>query len=125
MKRGGHLPVEPEPAPALTVENTGRLPAKGIKLSALVPRSRLKLINSEFANDLYHLSPIFPTIEQVKSPPQDWYDSSLVVMEVPMLELGKKDTHLALQRQIIRLLAARGPSVHMIVTPRVGGGSRG
>ena len=111
--------------PVLSEFEPGRQTAERFRLSVLAPRSRLKTINSEFATELLSLSPITPTIEQVKSLPEDWASSSLVAMEVPMLELGKRDMHLSLHRQVARLQNANGPKVLLIVTPRAPGGSRG
>ena len=48
------------------------------------------MLNSEFALELNSLLPVHPTIGQVRSPLQDWLDSDLLVIEVPMLEFGKK-----------------------------------
>ena len=91
--------------------------AKTFALSLLAPRSRLKVLNSVFAEDLVSLLPTQPTISQVKSPPQDWLDSDLLAIEVPMLEFGKEEVHLPLQRVALKLKSL-GVKLLLIVTPR-------
>ena len=70
-------------------------------MSIAAPRNRLNICNSEFADHLVSLRPADPYIEQVKSLPDDWLHSNLVVIECPMLELGKAGVHMALQRLLL------------------------
>ena len=75
------------------------------------------MLNSEFALELNSLLPVYPTIGQVRSPLQDWLDSDLLVVEVPMLEFGKTEIHLALQRLIL-CCKQEGPHLVLVATPR-------
>ena len=88
----------------------------------MAPRSRLKVLNSEFGEAVVSLLPLQPTLGQLKSPLEDWLKSDLLVIEVPVLEFGKAAVHNALQRLAIRL-KARGPHVMLVVTPRSPTGS--
>ena len=90
----------------------------------MAPRSRLKLLNSEFAETLVSLLPLHPTLSQVKSPLEDWLMPDLLVIEVPVLEVGKESVHNALQRLAIRA-HPQGPRVMLVVTPRTPTGSEG
>ena len=92
-------------------------PTKASALSVLAPKSRLEVLNSVCAADLISLLPTYPTICQVKSPLQDWLNSDLLVIEVPILELGKEETHLAAQRLILKCRSL-GLRAMLIVTPR-------
>ena len=78
-------------------------------LSIMAPRSRLKVLNSEFAETLVSLLPLQPTLGQLKSPLEDWLKSDLLVIEVPVLEFGKESVHNALQRLAIRA-RSQGPT---------------
>ena len=51
----------------------------GFTLSVMAPRSRLKVLNSEFAETLNSLLPLHPTLCQLKSPLEDWLASDLLV----------------------------------------------
>ena len=93
-------------------------------LSIMAPRSRLKVLNSEFAETLVSLLPLQPTLGQLKSPLEDWLMSDLLVIEVPVLEFGKESVHHALQRLAIRS-RTQGPNVMLVVTPRSPTGSEG
>ena len=75
------------------------------------------MLNSEFALELNSLLPVYPTIGQVRSPLQDWLDSDLLVIEVPMLEFGKAEIHLALQKLTL-CCRQEGPHLVLVVTPR-------
>ena len=86
-------------------------------LSILAPRSRLKVLNSEFAETLVSLLPLQPTLSQMKSPLEDWLRPDLLVIEVPVLEFGKECVHDALQRLVIRA-RSQGPRIMLLVTPR-------
>ena len=88
-----------------------------VSVSIAAPRNRLKIYKSEFADHLVSLQPADPYIEQVKSLPDDWLHSNLVVIECPMLELGKAGVHMALQRL---LLCSRPETLNflLIVIPR-------
>ena len=79
-------------------------------LSVMAPRSRLEVLNSEFAETLRSLLPVHPTLCQVKSPLEDWLVSDLLVIEVPVLEFGKEAVHNALQRLAIRA-RPQGPEI--------------
>ena len=83
----------------------------------MATRSQLKVLNSEFAENLVSLLPLFPTLNLMKSHPEDWQSSDLLVIEVPVLEFGKEAVHQALQRLAIRA-KAQGPKVLLVVTPR-------
>ena len=83
----------------------------------MAPRSRLKVLNSEFAETLVSLLPVHPTLSQLKSPLEDWLASDLLVIEVPVLEFGKEAVHNALQRLAIRA-RSQGPEIMLVVTPR-------
>ena len=93
-------------------------------LSIMAPRSRLKVLNSEFAETLVSLLPLQPTLSQLKSPLEDWFASDLLVIEVPVLEFGKEAIHNALQRLAIRA-QTQGPNMMLVVTPRTPTGSEG
>ena len=71
-------------------------------LSIMAPRSRLKVLNSEFAESLTSLLLVHPTLSQLKSPFEDWLVSDLLVVDVLVLEFGKAVVHNALQRLAIR-----------------------
>ena len=88
----------------------------------MAPRSRLTVLNSEFAETLVSLLPLQPTLGQLKSPLEDWLKSDILVVEVPVLEFGKELVHNALQRLVIRA-KAQGPHVMLVVTPRTPTGS--
>ena len=90
----------------------------------MAPRSRLKVLNSEFAETLVSLLPVHPTLSQLKSPLEDWRRSDLLVIEVLVLEFGKESVHNALQRLAIRA-RSQGPRVMLVVTPRTPTGSEG
>ena len=90
----------------------------------MAPRSRLEVLNSEFAETLVSLLPLHPTLSQVKSPLEDWLMSDLLVIEVPVLEFGKESVRNALQRLAIRV-RSQGPRVMLMVTPRSPTGSEG
>ena len=94
------------------------------KLSVVAPRSRLKVINSAFAECLLSLLPIHRTIGAVKLPTLEWDQSDLLVIEVPMLEFGKDEVHLAIQRLLITRARA-GKHFMLLVLPRLGSGNRG
>ena len=83
----------------------------------MATRSRLKVLNSEFAENVVSLLPLYPTLNLMKSHPEDWQSSDLLVIEVPVLEFGKEAVHQALQRLAIRA-KAQGPKVLLVVTPR-------
>ena len=104
------------------VESSKDLPSLHFTLSVMAPRSRLKVLNSEFAETLNSLLPLHPTLCQLKSPLEDWLASDLLVIEVPVLEFGKEIVHNALQRLIIRA-KSQGPHVMLVVTPRSPTGS--
>ena len=89
----------------------------------MAPRSRLQVLNSEFAEHLVSLLPLQPTLGEVKSPLEDWLVSDLLVIEVPVLEFGKESVHNALQRLAIRARALQQsiwqrPHIMLVVTPR-------
>ena len=63
----------------------------------MATRSHLKVLNSEFAENLVSLLPLSPTLDRMKSHPEDWQSSDLLVIEVPVLEFGKEAAHQALQ----------------------------
>ena len=88
----------------------------------MAPRTRLKVLNSEFAETVVSLLPLYPTLNLMKSHPEDWQSSDLLVIEVPVLEFGKEAVHQALQRLAIRA-KAQGPEILLIVTPRSPTGS--
>ena len=90
----------------------------------MAPLSRLKVLNSEFAETLVSLLPLHPTLSQVKSPLEDWLMSDLLVIAVPVLEFGKESVHNALQRLAVRA-RSQGPRVMLMVTPRSPTGSEG
>ena len=90
----------------------------------MAPRSRLKVLNSEFAETLVSLLPLQPTLSQMKSPLEDWLRSDLLVIEVPVLEFGKESVHNVIQRLAIRA-RSQGPRVLLVVTPRSPTGSDG
>ena len=90
----------------------------------MAPRSCLKVLNSEFAETLVSLLPLYPTLSHLKSPLEDWLMSDLLVIEVPVLEFGKESVHNALQRLVIRA-RSQGPHVMLVVTPRTPTGSEG
>ena len=77
---------------------------RDLTLSVLAPRSRLKTVNSVFAMNLEVLLPVSPTICQVKSPSQEWSSSTLLATEIPMLEFGKRENNMPLQRLLIQHL---------------------
>ena len=104
--------------------NTEGSPLASFKLSVVAPRSRLKVINSVFAEYLVSLQPLYPTIGAVKSPISEWDQSDLLVIEVPMLEFGKDEVHLAIQRTLIARTRI-GKHSMLLVLPRFGSGSRG
>ena len=83
----------------------------------MATRSHLKVLNSEFAENVVSLLPLYPTLNLMKSHPEDWHSSDLLVIEVPVLEFGKDAVHQALQRLAIRA-KAKGPKVLLIITPR-------
>ena len=83
----------------------------------MATRSRLKVLNSEFAENVVSLLPLYPTLNLMKSRPEDWQSSDLLVIEVPVLEFGKDAVHQSLQRLAIRA-KAQGPKVLLIITPR-------
>ena len=96
----------------------------------MAPRSRLKVLNSEFAEDLVSLLPLQPTLGEVKSPLEDWLVSDVLVIEVPVLEFGKESVHNALHRLAIRARALQQsmwqrPHIMLVVTPRTSTGSEG
>ena len=63
----------------------------------MAPRNRLKVLNSEFAETVVSLLPLYPTLNLMKSLPEDWQSSDLLVIEVPVLEFGKEAVHQSLQ----------------------------
>ena len=91
--------------------------AQVCSISIMAPRSRLKVLNSEFAENVVSLLPLYPTLNLMKSPPEDWRLSDLLVIEVPVLEFGKEAVHQALQRLAIRA-KTQGPRILLIITPR-------
>ena len=96
--------------------------ASQCRLSIMAPRSRLKVLNSEFAESLISLLPVYPTLSQLKSPLENWHASDLLAIEVPVLEFGKAAVHNALQRLAIRA-KSQEPHVVLVVTPRSPTGS--
>ena len=90
----------------------------------MTPRSRPKVLNSEFADTLNSLRPLQPTLSQMKSPLEDWLKSDLLEMEVPVLEFGKESVHNVIQRLAIRA-RSQGPRVLLVITPRSPTGSDG
>ena len=85
----------------------------------MAPRSREKVLKSEFAEMLVSYRPLDPTLGLLTSPLESWFNSALLVIEVPLLEFGKWAVHLALQRLLLRI-RSEGPNVMLIVTPRRG-----
>ena len=77
--------------------NSRVYPSDTVALSVLAPRSRLKVMNSEFANCLVSLLPTIPTLGQVTPFRPEWLRSNLLAVEVPMLEFGKANIHNAIQ----------------------------
>ena len=75
------------------------------------------MLVSEFASCLTSYLPTSPIIGLVKSPLQEWIDSDLVVIEMPLLEFGKTANHLELQRLTNRL-AQLGVKVLLVITPQ-------
>ena len=56
-------------------------------LSIMAPRSRLKVLNSEFAESLISLLPVHPTLSQLKSPLEDWFAPELLAVSYTHLTL--------------------------------------
>ena len=90
----------------------------------MAPPSRLKVLNSEFAETLVSLLPLHPTLSQLKPPLEDWLMFDLLVLEVPVLGFGKESVHNALQRLAIRA-RSQGPHVMLVITPRTPTGLEG
>ena len=112
-------PLEPEPAYPVAKRTGSR-----ISLSIVAPKSRLKVLNSVFEDQLVSLRPTHPTISELTSPLTHWVDSDLLVIELPVLEFGKQETHLAVQRLLLRTVR-EGRHVMLVVTPRDDSGDLG
>ena len=82
------------------------------------------MLNSEFADTLNSLRPLYPTLGQMKSLTEDWLKADLLAIEVPVLEFGKETVHSAIQRLAIRA-GSQGPRVLLVITPRSPTGSDG
>ena len=84
----------------------------GFKLSVVAPRSRHQIIISIVAACLVILLPTSPTLGQLKLPLQDWLDSNLLAIEVPLSEFCKRTVYTPLQR-LVTSVKARG--VHILL----------